>query len=188
VCYFKNGWLKCRPVSSLRRNHMFYPSPVDPHLKTLFGAQNKFKRGCEEAAVTTLSCISNIYNNNGKEVGSARRGAPLYLAVGEWPVGTAVDANLWKGSGTRVTQSGIQKWCMIEMAQEYILFLLSVYYYLEFKILWRAVATQWTAFYWCHIHGNEYRKSSDDTQRLGEVLLPRQRYVPISVSTVTNPE
>jgi hypothetical protein len=43
-------------------------------------------------------------------------------------------------------------------------------------ILWRAAAMQWTVFYWRHIHGNEYgRKPANDTQRLGEVLLPRQR-------------
>jgi hypothetical protein len=52
-------------------------------------------------------------------------------------------------------------------------------------ILWRAVATQRTAFYRCHIHGNGYRKLSNYTQQLGEILLPRQ---PICVSTVTNPE
>jgi hypothetical protein len=58
--------------------------------------------------------------------------------------------------------------------------------YLTFVlILWRAVATQRTAFYRCHIHGNEYRKLSNYTQQLGEILLPRQ---PICVSTVTNPE
>jgi hypothetical protein len=41
-------------------------------------------------------------------------------------------------------------------------------------ILWRAVATQRTASYRCHIHGNEYRNLSNDTQQLGEILLPRQ--------------
>jgi hypothetical protein len=44
------------------------------------------------------------------------------------------------------------------------------------NILWRATAMQWTVFYWRHLHGTEYgRKPANDTQRLGEVLLPRQR-------------
>jgi hypothetical protein len=40
--------------------------------------------------------------------------------------------------------------------------------------LWRAVATQRTASYRCHVHGNGYRKLSNDTQQLGEILLPRK--------------
>jgi hypothetical protein len=48
---------------------MLYQSPANPSPKTLFGAHNKFKRGCEEAAVTRLSYISSSDNNNGKEVG-----------------------------------------------------------------------------------------------------------------------
>jgi hypothetical protein len=71
---------------------MFYPSPADPYSETLFGAHNKFIRGCEEAAVTRLSYISRNYNNDSKEVGSARRGEHLYLTVGVRPVGTAAES------------------------------------------------------------------------------------------------
>jgi hypothetical protein len=46
--------------------------------------------------------------------------------------------------------------------------------YIYIFILWRAVATQRTASYRCHIHGNEYRELSNYTQQLGEILLPRQ--------------